>query len=1019
MSVRFLDQSTVMEEIIWEPFTVTLHKDPRIGFGIAISGGRDKPNPANGDPAILVTDVVPQGPAFGKMMINDKIIMVNGVSMENVTSFFSIQTLKSCGKAVNIIIKRSRKVVVNRELPANSYYSSQSFHSDPPRSDDASDEDEDYDPNRNLRRAQNQNLYADHPNHRPDYNHHNHSREPSSDGSYDRDRSSTRSYERGRSPTRSYGRGHSPTRSYDRGRSPSWSDDQGRSPPRSYDQGINRAKSYDQLSSNRGYDEELSPMRRAKSHDRGLSPRRSDDRGHSSSREYTGDRERYPKRSHHDELDHNNSHSDLTFNKPIQSVLVKQNPNEEYGLRLGSQVYIKHMSPSGLATKDGVLQEGDIILKINGIVTENISLEDTRTLIEKSEGKLALLVLRDKEQFLVNIPELADSDEHSSGLEDISDLEPDPLDSPDERRRKPVERNPERETKNNERLKTNKADVVDKPTAIEPLPGLSSVSEDPIYSLPVKPSFTKLKDEYNAGYSPDMKMARFTKDDSVGLQLAGGNDVGIFVSGVQDGSPAGKQGIQKGDQILKVNNVNFQNLTREEAILFLLDIPRGEQMEILAQSKQDIYTKMMQSNVGDSFHIRAHFEHEADEPRGLTFSRGEVFRVVDTMFKGKLGTWLAVRIGHDLKEQDRGTIPNKSRAEQIVRVGMTQKIASSNSSTGPRAEFWKMRGLRGAKKNLRKSRDDLSNLTIQSRFPPYEHVALREASFKRPIVILGPISDVAIQTLADDLPIKFELAQTVRRNPDADYSSSIIKLETVKFIAQKDKHGLLDITPPAIERLNYVKWYPIVVFFNPENRQEVKAVRQRLCPESKKSSKRLYTQAVKLRKHWSHLFTATINLNSAPATWFSNLASVIKEQQSHPVWFSEEKTEEGGNEELEILKPSISMDYLSCDDSRMTSDYEDTDAEGGGYTDNELDDYMGVPAISRSSEPVRNEAHHSPVPHTRVSTENLLAQVQPRGQYKNPQYPRSDKWDHRTHHNHGRTNYSSDEDDWNGPATEL
>lgn len=36
------------------------------------------------------------------------------------------------------------------------------------------------------------------------------------------------------------------------------------------------------------------------------------------------------------------------------------------------------------------------------------------------------------------------------------------------------------------------------------------------------------------------------------MRLAGGNDVGIFVSGVQAGSPAEEQGIQEGDQILQV-----------------------------------------------------------------------------------------------------------------------------------------------------------------------------------------------------------------------------------------------------------------------------------------------------------------------------------------------------------------------------------------------------------------------------------------------------------------------------------
>lgn len=47
-------------------------------------------------------------------------------------------------------------------------------------------------------------------------------------------------------------------------------------------------------------------------------------------------------------------------------------------------------------------------------------------------------------------------------------------------------------------------------------------------------------------------MARFQKGDSVGLRLAGGNDVGIFVAGIQEDSAAEQEGLTTGDQIMKV-----------------------------------------------------------------------------------------------------------------------------------------------------------------------------------------------------------------------------------------------------------------------------------------------------------------------------------------------------------------------------------------------------------------------------------------------------------------------------------
>lgn len=58
------------------------------------------------------------------------------------------------------------------------------------------------------------------------------------------------------------------------------------------------------------------------------------------------------------------------------------------------------------------------------------------------------------------------------------------------------------------------------------------------------------------------------------------------------------------------------------------------------------------------------------------------------------------------------------------------KATSSANPSGARAEFWKLRGLRGAKKMLRKSREDLSALTKQGRYPPYERVVLKEGGYQ-------------------------------------------------------------------------------------------------------------------------------------------------------------------------------------------------------------------------------------------------------------------------------------------------
>lgn len=56
------------DRIVWEFHQVTLNRVPGYGFGIAVSGGRDNPHFANGDPSIAVSDVLKSGPAEGKLM---------------------------------------------------------------------------------------------------------------------------------------------------------------------------------------------------------------------------------------------------------------------------------------------------------------------------------------------------------------------------------------------------------------------------------------------------------------------------------------------------------------------------------------------------------------------------------------------------------------------------------------------------------------------------------------------------------------------------------------------------------------------------------------------------------------------------------------------------------------------------------------------------------------------------------------------------------------------------------------
>ncbi|XP_070824018.1 tight junction protein ZO-1 isoform X10 [Chaetodon trifascialis] len=897
MSSKASNKSAAMEEtVIWEQHTVTLHRAPGFGFGIAISGGRDNPHFQSGETSIVISDVLKGGPAEGLLQENDRVVMVNAVSMDNVEHAYAVQQLRKSGKNAKITIRRKRKVQIPVSRPGDRETMSEHEEED-------SDEDDGYE-------------------------HH--------------------SGRGGRSAYEGASGGTSTGRRPDRERSSSGRRDH------------------------------------SASRERSVSPR-SDRRSQASSA---------PPR-------------------PAKVTLVKSRKNEaEYGLRLASHIFVKDISPESLAARDGNIQEGDVVLKINGTVTENLSLIDAKKLIERSKGKLKMVVQRDERATLLNIPDLDDSipSANNSDRDDISEIHSLTSDHSNRshgrgsRSRSPDRPEPSDHLRHSPRQISNGShrsrdeDRISKPGAMStPVKSsddgvLSQASDQassrddkqlpplpepkPVYAqpgqpdvdLPVSPSDAPVPSAAHDDsiLRPSMKLVKFKKGESVGLRLAGGNDVGIFVAGVLEDSPAAKEGLEEGDQILRVNNVDFANIIREEAVLFLLDLPRGEEVTILAQKKKDVYRRIVESDVGDSFYIRTHFEYEKESPYGLSFNKGEVFRVVDTLYNGKLGSWLAIRIGKNHQEVERGIIPNKNRAEQLSSVQYTLP----KTPGGDRADFWRFRGLRSSKRNLRKSREDLSAQPVQTKFPAYERVVLREAGFLRPVVIFGPIADVGREKLAREEPDIFELAKSEPRDAGTDQKSSgIIRLHTIKQIIDRDKHAVLDITPNAVDRLNYAQWYPIVVFLNPDTKQGVKNMRTRLCPESRKSARKLYERALKLRKNNHHLFTTTINLNSMNDGWFGALKEIIQQQQNQLVWVSEGKADGAAEDDLDIHDDRLS--YLSAPgseysmystDSRHTSDYEDTDTEGGAYTDQELDETLNddvgpptEPAITRSSEPVRED----------------------------------------------------------------
>lgn len=74
-----------------------------------------------------------------------------------------------------------------------------------------------------------------------------------------------------------------------------------------------------------------------------------------------------------------------------------------------------------------------------------------------------------------------------------------------------------------------------------------------------------------------------------------------------------------------------------------------------------------------------------------------------------------------------------------------------------------------------------------------------------------------------------ELENNLEDVAKSQKASGIIRLSAIRDIMDRGKHALLDITPNAVDRLNYAQFYPVVIFLRAESKQIVKELRSGLA----------------------------------------------------------------------------------------------------------------------------------------------------------------------------------------------
>ncbi|XP_066989184.1 tight junction protein ZO-3-like isoform X19 [Macrobrachium rosenbergii] len=633
----------------------------------------------------------------------------------------------------------------------------------------------------------------------------------------------------------------------------------------------------------------------------------------------------------------------------LKVTLTKNKKKDDFGIVLGCRIYIKEISNKAAVDKDGTLKEGDVLLRINSNSTDNLTLKEARKLIESAKERLQLVVRRDPPPSVMAPPDLTVKDirnpEHSDTRPNYStqNLYVQPPTRSDHQRSL---YGPDTPDAKNNLMRSGYNPVVVGMSSGEVPYGLHDQGSPHDDAPPPRPPLPRPEDYYtrhapkegqnspSKGPSlpvPDPRFVSFKKEGSVGIRLTGGNEVGIFVTAVQPGSQAQLQGLIPGDKILKVNDMDMSGVTREEAVLYLMSLQ--DQIDLIVQTRRHDYDHILNSQKGDLFYIKTHFHYEPNGKSELSFRSGDIFRVVDTLHNGVVGAWQVHRIGRNNQETQKGIIPNKARAEELA-TAQFNAAKKEQTQSESRSGFFKRRRNSRRSKSLGKDHwEDVVFADSVSKFPAYERVALRHPGFVRPIVLFGPLADIAREKLLKESPDKFASPRIYMRltmpipcyggypypslrelDSSGEKPSGIIRLSAIREIMDRGKHAVLDITPNAVDRLNYAQFYPIVIFLRAESKQNVKELRSGF-PKGRMSSKKLFDQSVKLEKLWSHVFTAIISLTQ-PESWFRKVKEIVEKQQSGPVWMSETKPTEALSDDF-LFPMTSRLSYASSPESDL------------------------------------------------------------------------------------------------------
>lgn len=338
-----------------------------------------------------------------------------------------------------------------------------------------------------------------------------------------------------------------------------------------------------------------------------------------------------------------------------------------------------------------------------------------------------------------------------------------------------------------------------------------------------------------------------------------------------------------------------------------------------------------------SLYVRALFDYDKTKDsglpsQGLNFKFGDILHVINASDDE---WWQARQVTPDGESDEVGVIPSKRRVEKKERARL--KTVKFNSKTrGDKGQSFndkRKKNLFSRKFPFYKNKDQSEQETSdadqhvtsnasdsessyrgqEEYVLSYEPVNQQEVNYTRPVIILGPMKDRVNDDLISEFPDKFGSCVPHTTRPKRDYEvdgrdyhfvTSREQMEkdiqehkfieagqynnhlygtsvqSVRAVAEKGKHCILDVSGNAIKRLQIAQLYPISIFIKPKSMENIMEMNKRLTEEQ---ARKTFERAVRLEQEFSEHFTAIVQGDTLEDI-YNQVKQIIEEQSGPYIW---------------------------------------------------------------------------------------------------------------------------------------